>query len=81
VRISYPRKLIIFLSERRSREHVRCFFRGEAPEDMSERLRWSEGTLSNTLGTTILHEAVLASCYSIEFCVSLKPMLAKKSDA
>jgi hypothetical protein len=53
-----------FPSERRSREHVRCFFRGEAPEDTSERLRWSEGALSNTLGTTILHEAVLASCYT-----------------
>jgi len=53
-----------FPSERRSREHVRCFFRGEAPEDTSERLRWSEGALSNTLGTSILHEAVLASCYT-----------------
>lgn len=51
-------------------EYVRCFFRGEAPEDTSERLGWSEGALSNTLGTTILHEAVLASCYTaVEYFV------------
>ena len=57
-----------FPDQRRSHANARCFFRGETPEDTSGRRGKSERDYSNTIRTTILHEAVLASCYTAVKC-------------